>query len=144
VKNRYTKIVSTFFLLGALVSCSSGPMSAEDLAARETESDASLWDEEDYKTIAASSCLKYKVVFNNALGEWYADWNRLFSEYTLVGLTSGALDDDPKWGPIAKTVDEAKYNALNRSIGGSGTSISTDTALQAFDLCEELGVDLSS
>jgi hypothetical protein len=144
VKNRYANIVFTFFFLGALVSCSSGPMSAEDLAAREMESDATLWDDEDYKPIAASSCLKYKVVFNNALGVWYADWTRLFTEYTRVGLTSGALDDDPKWGPIAETIDEAKYNALNRSIGGSGTPISTDTSLQAFELCGELGVDLSS
>ena len=132
-------IVSLIFLAG----CSAGSMSAEELASRETESDASLWDDEDYKTIAAKACIKYKVVFSNALGEWYADWNRLSSEYTMVGLTSGALDDHPKWGPIAKTVQEAKMNALNRSIGGAGVQVSTDTSVEAFNLCEELGVDLT-
>ena len=123
--------------------CSSGPMGAEELATRETESDASLWDEEDYKTIAAKACLKYKVVFNNSLGEWYADWSRLGSEYTLVGLTSGALDDHPKWDPIARTVRQSTTNALLRAGGGSGSEVSSDIALQAFSLCEELGVDLS-
>jgi hypothetical protein len=138
-RNYLALLLIALFLAG----CSSGPLTAEDLAARETESDASLWDEEDYKTIAASACLKYKVVFNNSLGEWYADWNRLSSEYTLVGLTSGALDDHPKWDPIARAVSQAKTNALLRSGGGSGSEVSSDIALQAFSLCEELGVDLS-
>jgi hypothetical protein len=132
-------IVSLIFLAG----CSSGSMSAEDLAARETDSDASLWDEEDYKTIAAKACIKYKVVFNNALGEWYADWSRLGTEYTLVGLTSGALDDHPKWDPIARTVRQSTTNALSRAAGGAGVEVSSDVALQAFNLCEELGVDLT-
>ena len=132
-------IVSLIFLAG----CSSGSMSAEDLAARETDSDASLWDEEDYKTIAAKACIKYKVVFNNALGEWYADWSRLGSEYTLVGLTSGALDDHPKWDPIARTVRQSTTNALSRAAGGAGVEVSSDVAVQAFNLCEELGVDLT-
>jgi len=132
-------IVSLIFLAG----CSSGSMSAEDLAARETDSDASLWDEEDYKTIAAKACIKYKVVFNNALGEWYADWSRLGTEYTLVGLTSGALDDHPKWDPIARTVRQSTTNALSRAAGGAGVEVSSDVAVQAFNLCEELGVDLT-
>ena len=132
-------IVSLIFLAG----CSSGSMSAEDLAARETDSDASLWDEEDYKTIAAKACIKYKVVFNNALGEWYADWSRLGTEYTLVGLTSGALDDHPKWDPIARTVRQSTTNALSRAAGGVGVEVSSDVAVQAFNLCEELGVDLT-
>jgi hypothetical protein len=123
--------------------CSADSMSAEELAARETESDASLWDEDDYQSIAAKACIKYKVVFNNALGEWYADWNRLSTEYTLVGLTSGALDDHPKWGPIARTVQEAKVNALNRAVGGSGVGVSGDLAVEAFNLCKELGVDFT-
>jgi len=131
-------IVSLFFLAG----CSSGPMSAEDLAARETESDSSLWDEEDYKTIAAKACLKFKVVFNNAVGEWYGDWSKLGYEYTIVGLTSGALDDHPKWDPIARTVRQSTTNALLRAAGTSGSEVSTDISLQAFNLCEELGVDL--
>ena len=132
-------IVSLIFLAG----CSSGSMSAEDLAGRETDSDASLWDEEDYKTIAAKACIKYKVVFNNALGEWYADWSRLGTEYTLVGLTSGALDDHPKWDPIARTVRQSTTNALSRAAGGAGVEVSSDVAVQAFNLCEELGVDLT-
>ena len=131
-------IVSLFFLAG----CSSGPVSAEDLAARETESDSSLWDEEDYKTIAAKACLKFKVVFNNAVGEWYGDWSKLGYEYTIVGLTSGALDDHPKWDPIARTVRQSTTNALLRAAGTSGSEVSTDISLQAFNLCEELGVDL--
>ena len=126
-----------------LPGCSSGSMSAEDLASRETDSDASLWDEEDYKTIAAKACIKYKVVFNNALGDWYADWSRLGAEYTLVGLTSGALDDHPKWDPIARTVRQSTTNALTRAAGGAGVEVSSDIAVQAFNLCEELGVDLS-
>ena len=130
-------------LITLLSGCSSGSMSAEDLAARETDSDASLWDEEDYKTIAAKACIKYKVVFNNALGEWYADWNRLGTEYTLVGLTSGALDDHPKWDPIARTVRQSTTNALSRAAGGAGVEVSSDVAVQAFNLCEELGVDLT-
>lgn len=123
--------------------CSSGPLSAEELAARETESDANLWDEEDYKTIAAKSCLEYKVVFQKAIGAWYGDWPKQFSEYTLVALTSGALDTHPKWNPIAKNVDDMKFNALNRAAGGPGREISSEVGLQAFNLCEELGVDLS-
>jgi hypothetical protein len=130
-------------LITLLSGCSSGSMSAEDLAARETDSDASLWDEEDYKTIAAKACIKYKVVFNNALGEWYADWSRLGTEYTLVGLTSGALDDHPKWDPIARTVRQSTTNALSRAAGGAGVEVSSDVAVQAFNLCEELGVDLT-
>lgn len=131
-------IVSLFFLAG----CSSGPISAEDLATRETESDASLWDEEDYKTIAAKACLKFKVVFNNAVGEWYGDWSKLGNEYATVGRTSGALDDHPKWDPIARTVRQSTTNALLRAAGASGSEVSTDISLQAFNLCEELGVDL--
>lgn len=138
-KSLAAAIVSLMFLAG----CSAGSMSAEDLAARETESDASLWDDEDYKTIAAKACIKYKVVFNNSLGEWYGDWSRLGSEYTLVGLTSGALDDHPKWDPIARTVRQSTTNALTRAAGGAGVEVSSDIALQAFNLCEELGVDLT-
>jgi len=144
MKNRYSGIFLALFLTGTLVSCSSASMSAEDLAARETESDASLWDDEDYKSIAANSCLKYKVVFNNALGEWYGDWTRLGMEYTLVNLTSGALDDHPKWDPIARTVFESWQNALNRAGGGAGMVVSAETSLQAFELCGEVGVDLTN
>ena len=128
----------------SIAGCSSGPLSAEDLAARETESNASQWDEEDYKTIAAKSCLEYKVVFAKALGEWYANWSKLSTEYTIVGLTSGALDSHPKWNPIAKNISEMKYNAISRASGGSGVEISSKVGLEAFDLCKELGVDIGN
>ncbi len=143
MNSKISKMAAIILSLIFLAGCSAGSMSAEDLAARETESDASQWDEEDYKTIAAKSCIKYKVVFNNALGDWYADWSRLGSEYTLVGLTSGALDDHPKWGPIARTVRESTSNALTRAAGGAGVDVSSDVAVEAFSLCEELGVDLT-
>jgi len=143
MNSKISKLAAIILSLIFLAGCSAGSMSAEDLAARETESDASQWDEEDYKTIAAKSCIKYKVVFNNALGDWYADWSRLGSEYTLVGLTSGALDDHPKWGPIARTVRESTSNALTRAAGGAGVEVSSDVAVEAFNLCEELGVDLT-
>lgn len=138
------KYLTLVVMVLSIAGCSSGPLSAEDLAAREIDNDASLWDEEDYKTIAASACLKYKVVFSNSLGEWYADWNKLSSEYTLVGLTSGALDNHPKWNPIAKNISETKYNAINRASGGSGVEITANVGVEAFNLCEELGVDLTN
>lgn len=138
----FSSVFLSMFVL--ITGCSSGPLSAEDMAARETESNASQWDEEDYKTIAAKSCLKYKEVFNKSLGEWYANWSIQGTEYTLVGLTSGALDDHPKWNPIAKNINELKYNAINRASGGSGVAVSSDVAIQAFDLCKELGVDVNN
>jgi hypothetical protein len=131
-------------VISLLSGCSGGPLSAEQLAARETESDWSLWDEEDYKTRAAQACLKFKVVFNNALGDWYGDWTRLTIEYTRVDATASALEDHPKWDPIAKTVFQHKVNAINRSVGNPGTEVSSAVALQAFNLCKELGVDLSN
>jgi hypothetical protein len=143
MNSKISKLAAIILSLIFLTGCSAGSMSAEDLAARETDSDASLWDEEDYKTIAAKACIKYKVVFNNALGDWYADWSRLGTEYTLVGLTSGALDDHPKWDPIARTVRQSTTNALSRAAGGAGVEVSSDVAVQAFNLCEELGVDLT-
>ena len=139
-----SKIAALVVPLFVLAGCSSGSMSAEDLASRETESDATLWDEEDYKTIAAQACLKYEVVFDKSLGEWYADWTKLGTVYTLVGLTSGALDDHPKWDPIARTVRQSTTNALLRAVGESGSEVSSDIALQAFKLCEEIGVDLTN
>ena len=143
MKSAITKFGAIIVSLLLLAGCSTGSMSAEELAARETESDASAWDEEDYKTIAAKSCLKFKVVFSKAVGEWYADWSRLGTEYTMVGLTSGALDNHPKWDPIARNVRQSTSNALNRAVGGAGLEVSTDIALEAFNLCKELGVDLT-
>ena len=145
MKKTYLKIASlicTFFLLGSLVSC--GAPSAEELAARQTESDASLWDEEDYKTIAAKGCIAYKDAFDRALSEDYLDWVAQIRSFVLVRLTTGALDDHEKWGPIAEIVDKFYLNALNRGAGGSGVTIPSDLTTQAFALCEEIGVDLTA
>lgn len=139
LKNLAAVIVSLMFLAG----CSAGSMSAEELAARETESDASLWDEEDFKTIAAKSCIKYKVVSDKSLGEWYFDWRTLGREYIIVGLTSGALENHPKWNPIANTVLKLTANALSRSSGGDGVTVPSDDAIGSYNLCKELGVDLN-
>jgi hypothetical protein len=71
-----TKSISIALLsILGLTGCAMGSanMSAEELAARPTESDASLWDEEDYRTIAAKSCLLYKTAFDSALGDAYLD-----------------------------------------------------------------------
>lgn len=137
------KVAAAVFILGLLTSCSGGALTAEELAARETESDASLWDEEDYKSIAAKACLKFNVVFKNALGEWYADWDKLGTEYTIVGLTSGALDDHPKWDPIARTVRQMTTNALSRALGGGGVEVWTAPWEKVLNLCDEIGVDLT-
>jgi hypothetical protein len=139
LKNLAAVIVSLMFLAG----CSAGSMSAEELAARETESDASLWDEEDFKSIAAKSCIKYKAVSDKSLGEWYADWRTLGREYIIVGLTSGALENHPKWNPIANTVLKLTANALSRSTGGNGVTVPSDDAIASYNLCKELGVDLN-
>jgi hypothetical protein len=118
-------------------------MSIAEIAAREKENDASLWDDEDYKTIAAKSCILYKSVFDQALGDLYSNWSALSSEYLRVNLTAGALDDHPKWGPIADLVFKSWQNALSRSVGGSGVEVPSDSNLKTFELCKELGLDLS-
>lgn len=60
-----------------------------------------------------------------------------------MNLTAGALDDHPKWGPIADLVFKSWQNALSRSIGGSGVEVPSDSNLKTFALCEELGLDLN-
>jgi hypothetical protein len=143
MNSKISKLAAIILSLIFLAGCSAGSMSAEDLAARETESDATLWDEEDYKTIAAKSCIKYKVVSDKSLGEWYADWSTLGREYIIVGITSGALDDHPKWNPIANTVLKLTANALSRATGGDGVTVPSDDAIASYNLCKELGVDLN-
>ncbi len=145
MKKNYLKIASfacAFFLLGSLASC--GTPTAEDLAARSTESNAAAWDEEDYKTIAAKGCLAFKDAFDKSLGEDYLDWNTQVMTYTVVKLTTGALDDHKKWSPIAQVVDSLYLNALSRGAGGSGVNVSPDLNVQAFNLCKEIGVDIAS
>jgi hypothetical protein len=139
---KITSLICSFFLLGSIVSC--GAPSAKDLAARETGNNPSLWDDEDYKTIAAKGCLAFKDAFDKSLGEDYLDWNTQVGTYTVVKLTTGALDNHEKWGPIAKVVDSLYLNALSRGAGGSGVNVPSDLNIQAFDLCKEIGVDMTS
>ncbi len=118
-------------------------MTAEELAARETDDDASLWDEEDYKTIAAKGCLKYKAAFDFSLADGFGDWDAQSIEWTTVNLTTGALEGHPKWGPIHDTVFATWTNAINRSVGGDGVEVPSQAALDTFALCGEVGVNLS-
>ncbi len=137
------KVLSAITMAIVLSSCSSGPMTIQELAAREREDDASLWDEEDYKSIAAKSCILYKEVSDRSLGDLYADWSALMVEYTRVRMTSGALDDHPKWGPIAELTFKLQVNAASRGVGGGGVEVPSNLALETYDLCNELGLDLN-
>jgi hypothetical protein len=121
----------------------SANMSAEELAARPTESDASLWDEEDYRTIAAKSCLLYKTAFDSALGDAYLDWDTQSVQWLTVNLTSGALEDHPEWGPIDEVVFAMLSNSMSRSSGGAGVEMPNDAVLEQYNLCLELGVNLN-
>lgn len=119
------------------------PMTAEELASRETDSDASLWDEEDYETIAAKGCLKYKAAFDFALADGFYDWDAQSIEWTTVNLTTGALEGHPKWGPIHDTVFATWTNAISRSVGGEGVEVPSQAVLDSFALCGEVGVNLN-
>jgi hypothetical protein len=128
-----------------LTGCAMGSpsLSAEELAERPTESDASLWDEEDYRSIAAKSCLLYKGAFDSALGDAYLDWDTQNMQWLTVGLTSVSLDGHSKWDPINKVVIALFANSLSRSGGGGGEEIPNDAVADAYNLCLELGVDLN-
>lgn len=139
---KITSIASALLLLGTLASC--GAPSAEELAARDIGNNASMWDEEDYKSIAAKGCLAFKESFDLALGENYLDWVAQIRSFVLVRLTTGALDDHKKWGPIAEVVDKFYLNALSRGSGGSGVTIPSDLNTQSFELCKEVGVDMTA
>jgi hypothetical protein len=119
------------------------PMTAEELAARETDSDASLWGEEDYETIAAKGCLKYKAAMDFSLGDGFYDWDAQSLEWTTVNLTTGALEGHPKWGPIHETVFALWTNSISRSVGQDGYEVPSQASLDSFQLCSEVGVNLS-
>jgi hypothetical protein len=141
-----TKSISIALLsILGLTGCAMGSanMSAEELAARPTESDASLWDEEDYRTIAAKSCLLYKTAFDSALGDAYLDWDTQSVQWLTVNLTSGALEDHPEWGPIDEVVFAMLSNSMSRSSGGAGVEMPNDAVLEQYNLCLELGVNLN-
>jgi len=141
-----TKSISIALLsILGLTGCAMGSanMSAEELAARPTESDASLWDEEDYRTIAAKSCLLYKTAFDSALGDAYLDWDTQSVQWLTVNLTSGALEDHPEWGPIDEVVFAMLSNSMSRSSGGAGVEMPNDAILEQYNLCLELGVNLN-
>lgn len=137
------KVLTALTLGFVLSACSSAPMTIQELAAQEREDDANLWDEEDYKSIAAKSCILYKEVSDRSLGDLYADWTALMVEYTKVRMTSGALDDHPKWGPIAELTFKLQVNAANRGVGGGGVEVPSNLALETYELCNELGLDLN-
>jgi hypothetical protein len=128
-----------------LTGCAMGSsnLSAEQLAARPTESDSSLWDDEDYRSIAAKSCLLYKTAFDSALGDAYLDWDTQSMQWMIVNLTSGALEGHPKWGPINEVVFALLANSISRSVGESGADIPSDAVVEQYDLCLELGVDIN-
>ena len=141
-----TKSISIALLsILGLTGCAMGSanMSAEELAARPTESDASLWDEEDYRTIAAKSCLLYKTAFDSALGDAYLDWDTQSVQWLTVNLTSGSLEDHPEWGPIDEVVFAMLSNSMSRSSGGAGVEMPNDAILEQYNLCLELGVNLN-
>lgn len=129
-------------LLGAfaLTGCAT---TAEQLAQRPTDSDASLWDEEDYETLAAKSCLLYKSAFDSALGDNYSDWTAQSIEWTEVQMTAGALEGHQKWAPIHDVTFALWANAINRSVGGEGVEVNSADTLGSYNLCLELGVDLN-
>ena len=137
------RILAAIMLIFSVSACGSGAQSIEELAARERESDANLWDDEDYKSIAAESCILYKTASDKSLGELFGNWDALSIEYTKVGLTAGALEDHPKWGPIGELVFKLKVNAINRSVGNNGVEVPSNLVLQTYALCNELGLDLN-
>ena len=137
------KILASFVAIAFLVPLAScGTPTAEELAARPTEDDASKWDDEDYKTIAAKGCLKYKDAFQKSIGDLYGDWDSQIVEYMGVKLTTGALKGHAKYDPLAQTVNSLYMNALERSLGSS-YPIDDTIALKANDICLELGVDIT-
>lgn len=134
-------LLAMFGLTGCAMGSSN--LSAEQLAARPTESDATLWDEEDYRSIAAKSCLLYKTAFDSALGDAYLDWDTQSVQWMTVNLTSGALEGHPKWGPINEVVFALLANSIGRSVGEGGVDVPMDAAAEQYDLCLELGVDVN-
>jgi len=137
------KIISIILSIFMLTACSSGS-SIEEIAARATESDQSLWDDEDYKTIAAKSCLELKAANDKSLGELLYNWEPLSYEFLLVSQTTIPLNDHPKWGPIRDLTIALLTNAISRSQGGDGYEVPSIATSASFELCQELGGDLFS
>lgn len=137
------RIAASIMLIFSLSACGSGVQTIDELAAREQEDDASLWDEEDYKSIAAKSCILYKAASDKSLGELFGNWTALMMEYQTVRFTAGALDDHPKWGPIEELVLKLQANATNRAVGNSGVEVPSNLILETYELCKELGLDLN-
>ena len=142
INQKLVALATSFLLALSLASC--GTPTAEELAARDVGNNAAMWDDEDYKSIAAKGCLAYKDAFDKALGEYYSDWNSQLGLYMGVMLTTGALKGHKKWDPIGQVVEKLYANAMSRSAGGSGISIPTDLTTQSYELCKEVGVDLNS
>lgn len=127
--------------LASIASC--GTPSAEELAARPVESDVSLWDEEDYKSVAAKGCIEYKVIFNLALGSLYADWSAQYPYWYTVTKTTGELSEHPTYDPLYEIVSDMMMNAIQRSAGMDGWDIDTTAGIEASEICSSLGVEIS-
>jgi hypothetical protein len=127
--------------LATLTSC--GTPSAEDLAAREVESDSALWDEEDYKSVAAKGCIEYKVIFNLSLGSLYADWETQYPYWYEVTKTVTNLNDHPTYDPLYEIVSDMMMNSVQRASGMEGWDIDTAAGVTASEICSNLGVELS-
>jgi hypothetical protein len=139
---RITSLITSVLIVGSLTSC--GTPTAEELAARDIGNNAALWDDEDYKSIAAKGCLAFKDAFDKSLGDYYLDWNSQLGIYMRVMLTTGALKDHKKWGPIGQVVEKLYANAMSRGMGGEGVSIPGDLTTKSFALCKEVGVDMNA
>jgi hypothetical protein len=132
-----------------LIACSPSVKTVEELAARETEDSTSLWNEEDYKTRAAQSCIKYKEISDRALGDLFLNWEEQIRLYYPDFTESvKVLDGDAKFNPISEFVQWNFRNVSTRymnSIGGNITieKMPMEALNKTIDLCNELGLDLS-
>lgn len=127
--------------LATLTSC--GTPSAEDLAAREVESDSALWDEEDYKSVAAKGCIEYKEIFNLSLGSLYGDWETQYPIWYEATQTVRELSDHPTYDPLYEIVSDMMLNSLQRAAGREGWDVDTAAGVTASEICSSLGVEIS-
>lgn len=128
--------------LASITSC--GTPSAEELAARPVESDVSLWDEEDYKSVAAKGCLEWEVAFDKGMSEDFGNWINQMVSYAIVVKTTSELTDDPTYGALHDIAWNLYSNALSRASGKDGERVDLDALTEASDICLNLGVDINA
>jgi hypothetical protein len=143
VSTMHKKVAILLMSVFLTVACSGGN-SIEEIASRSVESEQSQWNEDDYKTIAAKSCVELRKVNDRSLDDLLYDWNALTLEFANVGKTAQPLENHPKWGPIYNLILELFANFLSKAAGGEGSDFSDDTASATLNLCEELGGQLYS